>query len=103
MIFGDKIFSDQPYFDAKLLKQNIEMLTPIKLVKGEPDCIRQREKAYRDLFGAAVSKIRQPVESFFNRINEKTQIQNAQKVRSTNGLAVHVFGKMAAAFIYIIF
>jgi len=103
VIFGDKIFFDKPYFDAKLVEQNIEMLTPIKLVKGEPDCIRQREKAHRDLFGTAVSKVRQPVESFFNWINEKTKIQEAQKVRSTNGLAVHVFGKITAAFIFLIF
>ena len=103
VILGDKIFFDKPYFDAKLVEQKIEMLTPRKLVKGEPDCIRQREKSHRDLFGTAVSKVRQPVESFFNWINEKTQIQEAQKVRSTNGLTVHVFGKMAAAFIYLIF
>jgi hypothetical protein len=103
VIFGDRIFSDKPYFDNKADKQNIEMLTPIKLTKGEADSIRQREKAYRDLFGKAVSTIRQPVESFFNWLNEKTKIQEAQKVRSTNGLAVHVFGKMAAAFIYLIF
>jgi hypothetical protein len=103
VIFGDKIFSDKPYFDSKADKQNIEMLTPIKLNKGEADCIRQREKAYRDFFGKAVSTIRQPVESFFNWLNEKTKIQEAQKVRSTNGLAIHVFGKLAAAFIYLIF
>jgi len=66
VIFGDKIFFDKPYFDEKLVEQNIEMLTPIKLVKGEPDCIRQREKAHRDLFGIAVSKVRQLIESFFN-------------------------------------
>jgi len=103
LIFGDKIFNDKPYFDIKAEKQNIEMLTPVKLQKGEADCIRQREKAYRDLFGKAVSTIRQPVESFFNWINEKTKIQEAHKVRSTNGLAVHVFGKIAAAYIFLIF
>jgi hypothetical protein len=103
VIYGDKIFSDEPYFDSKDEQQNIEMLTPIKLIKGEADCIRQREKAYRDLYGKAVSTIRQPVESLFNWLNEKTKIQEAQKVRSTKGLAVHVFGKMAAAFIYLIF
>ena len=102
LIFGDKIFSDKPYFDQKEDQQNIQMLTPVKLPKGEEDCIRQREKAFRDLFGAAVSAVRQPVESFFNWLNEKTKIQEAQKVRSTKGLALHVFGKMAAAFIYLI-
>jgi len=112
IIFGDRIFSDtcttyevrsKPYFDKKADKQNIEMLTPIKLVKGETECTRQREKAYRDLYGKAVSTIRQPVESFINWINEKTKIQEAQKVRSTKGLFVHLFGKIAAAFIYLIF
>jgi hypothetical protein len=81
VIFGDKIFSDKPYFDLKANQQKIEMLTPVKLPKGEADCIRQREKAFRDLFGAAVSTIRQPVESFFNWVNEKTKIQDARKVR----------------------
>ena len=103
IIFGDRIFSDKPYFDEKTDKQNIEMLTPIKLVKGETECTRQREKAYRGLYGKAVSTIRQPIESFINWINEKTKIQEAQKVRSTNGLMVHLFGKIAAAFIYLIF
>jgi len=34
---------------------------------------------------------------------EKTEFQRASKVRSANGLLVHVFGKLAAAFIYLIF
>ena len=46
VIFGDRIFSDQSYFQSKLIEQNIEMLTPIKLVKSEAECIRQREKVY---------------------------------------------------------
>ena len=103
VIFGDKIFSDEPYFKIKLTEQNIEMLTPVKLAKGEPERIRQREKAFRDLYSAAVSTIRQPVESFFNWLNEKTKIQDAQKVRSSKWLAVHVFGKIAATFIFLIF
>jgi len=100
LIFGDKIFSDKPYFDLKADEHNIEMLTPVELQKGEADCIRQREKAFRDLFGTAVSTVRQPVESFYNWLNENTKIQNAQKVRSTKGPAVHVFGKIAAAYIF---
>jgi NDP-sugar pyrophosphorylase family protein len=103
VIFGDRIFSDLPYFDDKRTRQNMEMLTPVKLSKGEADCIRQREKASRDLFGVAVSTVRQPVESFFNWINEKTKIQEAQKVRSTKGLYMHLFGKIAAAFFYLFF
>jgi hypothetical protein len=39
----------------------------------------------------------------FNWLIEKTDFQRASKVRSTKGLIVHVFGKIAAAFIYLIF
>lgn len=42
-------------------------------------------------------QVRQPIESFFNWVNEKTGIQIASKVRSYQGLMVHVFGKLAAA------
>ena len=51
----------------------------------------------------AVSVVRQPIESLFNWLIEKTDFQRASKVRSTKGLIVHVFGKIAAAFIYLIF
>ena len=45
----------------------------------------------------AVSQVRQPVESIFNWIEEKTDIEIASKVRSYQGLLVHVFGRLAAA------
>jgi hypothetical protein len=48
-------------------------------------------------------KVRQPIEGLFNWLIEKTDFQRASKVRSTKGLLVHVFGKLAAAFIYLIF
>ena len=79
------------------------MLTPVKAVKGQTEVEKQRNKAADDLFSKAVSKMRQPIESFFNWLIEKTDIQRASKVRSTKGLLVHVFGKMAAAFIGLIF
>ena len=50
------------------------------------------------LYSTAVATIRQPIESFFNWIEEKVKIQIASKVRSYNGLMVHVFGKLAVAF-----
>lgn len=104
LIFGDKIYSDKVYFNpVKRTAQIIEMLTPIKDVKDQPEMIKQRDKAFNDLFSSAVSKIRQPIEAFFNWLNEKTNIQRAMKVRSTAGLLVHIFGKLAVAFIYLIF
>ena len=59
-VFADKIYSDFSFFDED---NPIKVLTPHKGIKGEPEVIRQREKAARDLFSQAVSKIRQPIES----------------------------------------
>ena len=55
------------------------MLTPHKEIKGEPEVIKQREKAARDLFSQAVSKVRQPIESFFNWLNEKQKFKERLK------------------------
>ena len=103
-IFADKIYSDFEYFsNNKKQKQNIRMLTPVKAVKGQSEQERQSSQAYNELFSTAVSRVRQPIESFFNWLNEKTTIQRAQKVRSTKGLLIHTMGKIAIAFIYLIF
>lgn len=103
IIFADKIYIDSDFFLEKECSQNYQILTPVKIVKGEHEVVRQWQKAANDLFYCAVSSVRQPVESFFNWINEKTNIQDACKVRSTAALLVHIFAKMAAAFIYCIF
>lgn len=103
IFIGDKIYSNKEYFRDLEKRSHSVMVTPVRAVKDQPEVIRQRNKAADDQFSAAVSRIRQPIESIFNWIIEKTDIQRASKVRSTNGLFVHVFGKIAAAFIYLIF
>ena len=101
--YGDKIYNDAEFFKDLTINTNSSMLTPIKGIKGQPEVLKQRDKAANDLFSTAVSAIRQPIESLFNWLIAKTDIQRASKVRSTNGLLVHVFGKIAAAFIYLVF
>jgi hypothetical protein len=101
--YGDKIYNDAEFFKDLAINVNSVMLTPVKGVKGQPDVIKQRNKAANDLFSTAVSTIRQPIESLFNWLIVKTDIQRASKVRSTKGLLIHVFGKIAAAFIYLVF
>jgi hypothetical protein len=49
---------------------------------------------------SVISSIRQPIESFFNWIQEKTKIQHASKVRSTNGLFAFVFARIASIFLF---
>ncbi len=96
--------SDFNYFDQqKMEKQNIDMITPVKTSKALSEEERQRDKAYNDLFSKAVSKDRQPIASFFNWLNEHTNFQRANKVRSNAGLLIHAMGKIAIAFIYLIF
>ena len=71
---------------------HVTLLTPVKKKK------RQNFLDAADQWlSTAISQVRQPIESFFNWLNEKTGIQIASKVRSYKGLMVHVFGKLAAA------
>jgi hypothetical protein len=96
-VFADKAYCDDDYFKPREKYIQSELFTPVKSVKGTPEVIKQREAAYNKLFSTAVSKVRQPIESLFNWLIQKSNIQNATKVRSTNGLWVHCFGKLAIA------
>jgi hypothetical protein len=101
--FGDKIYSDKDFFHKLKDEKNSTMYTPVKAVKGQSDWEKKFDRAANDLYSRAVSAVRPPIESFFNWLIEKTDFQRASKVRSTKGLLVHVFGKLAAAFIPLIF
>jgi hypothetical protein len=102
-LMADKIYCDKPLKTHLEREQNCSVLTPVKLVKGQCERLRQFDKAADDLFSTWVSRFRQPVESFFNWLQEKTGIQQASKVRSESGLLVHVFGKLAAALASLVF
>jgi len=101
--WGDKIYHNKDFFEKLEAERGSIMFTPVKSVKGQTEWDKQFNKAADDLFSKAVSSVRQPIESLFNWLIEKTDFQRASKVRSTKGLLVHVFGKIAAAFIYLIF
>ena len=99
VLFGDKGYSDIDFNQQKMKDYQLQMLTPVKAVKGMDDQEKQRIKAADDLFSTAVSRIRQPIEALFNWLIQKTGIQMASTVRSTNGLLVHAYGRLAAAYI----
>jgi hypothetical protein len=95
-LIGDKAYADKLL--AHLLEeQHTEIITPLKKPKGRE--LSRREKYFNRL----ISRFRQPIESLFNWIDEKTNIQTASKVRSTDGLMLHCFGKLAVAFFLLIF
>ena len=101
--YGDKIYKSKDWFNDVAQDSGSIMLTPVKAIKGGDQWSKQFNRAANDLYSKAVSRVRQPIESFFNWIIEKTDIQRASKVRSTKGLLLYVFGRIATAFIGYIF
>lgn len=84
-------------FTESLKAQNTQLYTGFKKPKGKD--LTKFEKYHNRL----ISKFRQPIESLFNWIDEKTKIQTASKVRSANALMLHCWGKLAVAFYLLVF
>jgi hypothetical protein len=89
------LFADKAYADARLKREletrTIKLLTPFKKPKKESLSAEKR------LFNKSVSSFRQPIESFFKWLIDKTDIQRASQVRSTDGLLIHCLGKLTFA------
>lgn len=79
-------------------QQHTRVYTPIQRAPGQ-----QRLEYLQQVYSTSISRVRQPIESLFNWIDQKTAIQTASRVRSTRGLLVHVFGRLAAAMILLLF
>ena len=95
-LYADKAYADAAWAKAMKKDHALELLTPRKKRKGDV-------LISGDSFSAFVSSIRQPIECFFNWLNRLTNIQSACLVRSLSGLFLHVFGRIAAALISLIF
>lgn len=63
----------------------------------------ETEKDVPTLYNRFVSAMRQPLESLFNWLIQRTDLQNASRVRSTRGLLVHGYGKLAVACLLLTF
>lgn len=89
------IYADRAYADSELkslAKANGTLiLTPYKRKRGEKII-----DSDQSLSSTAISRLRQPIESLFNQIDEKVKIQNASKVRSLKGVLTHIYGKLTA-------
>ncbi len=95
-VFGDKAFCDTA-LKKTLGEQNTRLFVPIKKPKG-------KDQSDTDKYlSRLVCKFRQPIESFFKWLNDKTQIQTASSVRSANGLLLHCFGKLSFALLLLVF
>ena len=88
-----EVYADKAYeYLTRVHGLPFTVLTPVKKQKGQ-----EHLDAADAWLSRAVSRVRQPIESIFNWIEEKTGIEIASKVRSYQGLLVHVFGRLAAA------
>ena len=94
----DKAYADKQLSQIMAAKESL-LICPEKDIRCEGEWSRHFQRAYRDLTGTAVARVRQPIESLFAWIQEKTAIQTASKVRSKQGLQLHLLGKIAAAII----
>lgn len=95
--YGDKAYTYHHLEDIAS-SNALQIYTPIQRKRNDPPL-----NEMHILWNSSVSRIRQPIESLFNWLQEKTGIQNASKVRSTKGLLVHLFGRIAAALCILMF
>jgi len=95
-LYADKAYIDAAWKTALKKDHAIELFTPRK--KHKEDTL-----VSGDTFSTFVSSIRQPIECFFNWLNRLTAIQTASAVRSCSGLLLHLFGRITAALVSLIF
>jgi hypothetical protein len=95
-LFGDLAYPT-PEIISHLKEQQTRLIAPQKKPKSAE--LTNDEKYYN----RSVRRIRQPIESLFNWIEEKTGIQRASKMRSTDALMIHCWGKLAVAFFLLVF
>ena len=98
---GCGLFADKAYFhdetEAECQQKGWYLLAAYKRHRNEP------ESNVPTLYNRFVSAIRQPLESLFNWLIQRTDLQNAARVRSSQGLKVHCYGKLAVACLLLTF
>jgi len=95
-LLGDNAYADLE-FECQLAAQHTSLRTTRKKPKGKE--LTEWEKYYN----RCISRLRQPIEGFFNWCNDKTDLQNAGTVRSADALMVHCWGKLAFAYFLLVF
>lgn len=95
------LYCDKAYIDAEwageLMKEySVKVAAPRKKKPGDTLCSG-------DTISTFVSSVRQPIEAFFNWLSDLTNIQAASKVRSSQGLLLHIFGRIACAMFSLVF
>jgi hypothetical protein len=96
LLFGDKAYADEET-KRVFAARGTHLVTPYKRKRNEPETVAPAS------WSRFISSARQPTESFFGWLIQRTEIQNASRVRSTKGLFVHCYGKLAIACLLLTF
>jgi hypothetical protein len=91
-VYADKMYRCTAWEASMKQNNNVSIITPVKLSRS-----KNNFTFFEKLYSSAVSSIRQPIESFFNWLQIKTQIHLASKVRSTNSLLAFIFARTSVA------
>ena len=93
-LYCDKAYIDADWKETLEKEYGVQIRTPRKKQHGDT-------LFTGDTMSTVVSSVRQPVESFFNWLSDLTNIKAASKVRSSQGLLLHIFGRVAFAICYL--
>lgn len=94
------VVADKAYVDSKLAAamrdNNSELITPPRFGRSSTQAFQQRNRSAYTLATTVVARFRQPIETLFAWLTQATDIERASRVRSYQGLLVHIYGKIAA-------
>lgn len=101
LIPNSKCYLDSAYYDEAnkdFIQQTyrVTICAIAKRVRGQKHLFADQKQR-----NTAISRLRQPIEAYFNWLIEKTNIQNASKTRATKGVLSHIYGKIAAASVFL--
>lgn len=97
-LYADRAYCSEPVRTELREQKSVVFLTPHKKKpKGaELDYLQQ-------VYNTSISRVRQPIESFFNWMIHRFDIQRASTVRSEKGLRRHIFACIAAAALWFVY
>ncbi|WP_373515210.1 transposase [Persicitalea sp.] len=107
-VFADRAYADKPLNERLMELQDTFIYTPVKLIKGQSEWERNFVKAADGLWSTAVSRIRQPIESLFNRTGtpvaeRKNQIAGRFKGQSHQRTNCPCFRRSGHGFVQTVF
>lgn len=96
-------FSKASEHDVRSIRRQLLHVQNCSVYAVQP-CVRGKEalRLFEQVRNTTISRMRQPIESWFSWLQRLTHIEQASTVRSTKGLLIHAFGRLTAAWVALI-